>query len=520
MSPFHRAARPTVRVMIAALLTSGLAACSAGASDHAGHDDVLDVVGQFEVHSIEPTTAAGVFTRLGAVETLVTVDAEGEMRPGLATGWSTEDGRVWRFQLREGATFHDGTAVTAKAAAAALTTALETGASTLTEAGVKRISADGNDVIVTLGEAFGPLPAVLAHTSAQILAPASYDKAGKVTKVIGSGPYEVTDVEIPSRVDLAASEHWDGPAPAIDTVEYQVVSRAENRALMVESGQADIALGMDPTSLQRLRKSDAVRIESALLPRTIVLKLNAADPLLADVRVREALSLALDREGIATAVLREQEIAADQLFPPTLEGWHQEEIEPLTHDVERARTLLEDAGFTPGEDGTLARDGKPLTLSLLTFPDRPELPLIAAAIQEQLAGIGVEVDVQVENSSEIPLRHQNGTLQLALFARGLALIPDPTVTLLGDYPKEGGDWGAMGWHDEKLLAALGRLKAPEATDEEVARDRREVATRLQEGLPTVPVVWYRQSLVIGEQVSDVELDPFEQDWHLDEVSWK
>ena len=520
MSSFHRGARPTLRVLIAVLITSGLGACSAGANDRSAPDERLDVVGQFEVHSIEPTTAAGVFTRLGAVETLVTVDAEGEMLPGLATEWSTDDGRTWRFALREGATFHDGTPVTAEAAAAALTTALKTGASTLTAADVTGVTADGNDVVVTLKKPFGLLPAVLAHTSTQILAPASYDAAGKVTKVIGSGPYEVTKVEVPSQVDLVASEHWDGKAPAIDNVEYQVVSRAENRALMVESGQADIALGMDPTSLQRLRKSDDVRIESVLLPRTIVLKLNAADPLLADVRVREALSLALDREGIATAVLREQEIAADQLFPPTLDGWHQDDIEPLTHDADSARDLLAEAGFKPGADGTMARDGKPLKLSLLTFPDRPELPLIAAAVQDQLAGIGVEVDVQVENSSEIPLRHQDGTLQLALFARGLALIPDPTVTLLGDYAREGGDWGALGWHDDQLIAALDRLKAPGISPADVDRDRREVATRLQEGLPTVPVVWYRQSVVTGSHVADLELDPFEQDWHLDEVSWK
>lgn len=520
MSPFHRGARPTLRVLIAIAITSGLGACSAGAADQAAPDQRLDVVGQYEVHSVEPTTAAGIFTRLGAAETLVTVDAEGEMLPGLATEWSTADGRVWRFRLREGATFHDGTPVTAEAAAAALTTALKTGVSTLTQAKVTEVAADGSDVVVTVEKAFGPLPAVLAHTSTQILAPASYDAAGKVTRIIGSGPYEVTEVKTPSRVDLSASEHWDGTAPAIDTVSYQSVSRAENRALMVESGQADIALGMDPASRQRLRKSDEVRIESALLPRTIVLKLNAADPLLADVRVREALSLALDREGIATAVLREKDIAADQLFPPTLDGWHQDDLEPLTHDVEQARALLAEAGFTPGEDGTVTRDGAPLKLSLLTFPDRPELPLIAAAVQEQLGAIGVQLDVEVENSSEIPLRHQDGTLQLALFARGLALIPDPTVTLLGDYAREGGDWGAMGWHDDRLIEALDHLTAPEVSDDQEASERREVATRLQEGLPTVPVVWYRQNVVVGSHVGELELDPFEQDWHLDEVSWK
>lgn len=520
MSPFHRGARPTLRVLLAVLITAGLSSCTARASEHTAPNARLDVVGPYEIHAIEPTTAQGIFTRLGAAETLVTVDADGTMRPGLATAWESSDGRTWRFTLRDGATFHDGSPVDARAVAHALTVARKTGASTLTEAGVAAIRADGDKVVIELGKPFAQLPAVVAHTSTQVLAPASYDATGKITRIIGSGPYRVVAVKTPSQVDLVASEHWDGAAPALEEVRYLSVARSENRALMAESGEADISLGMDPTSLQRLRSSDDVRIESALLPRTIVLKLNAADPLLADIDVRRALSLALDREAMATAVLRDPDMAADQLFPPTLEGWHQDDLAPLEHDVEQARALLEEAGFTAGSDGVLVRDGKRLAVSLLTFPDRPELPLLAAAIQDQLAKVGVAVDVRVENSSEIPARHADGSLQLALFARGLALIPDPTVTLPGDYAPEGSDWGAMGWSDTALNDALARLTAPGQSAAEVAQDRATIARSLQTGLPTVPLAWYRQSVVLGAHVSAVELDPFEQDWHLDEVEWR
>lgn len=519
--------RPSLLSAAAAVTLSlaVLTACGSnpqnGPGTAAAGNDVLDVIGPYEVHGLDPATAEGIFTRLQVAETLVDADGTGRLRPGLATEWkASKNGLVWEFTLREGAAFHDGTPVDAATVVSALETARSSEANTLSTAPITAVRAQGESVVIELSKQFAPLPAVLAATSTQILAPSSYAEDGTVAQVVGSGPYKVVDVAPPSRIELEAFDGYDGEPAAIDRVVYSSVGRAENRALMAESGQSDITFGMDPTSLQRVKGKPGVRVESALLPRTIVLKLNAGHPALSDERVRRALSMAMDRSAMATAVLRDPDIAATQMFPPSLEAWHNAGLEPLTHDVKGAALLLEEAGWTTGADGVRAKNGKPLRLSLLTFPDRSELPTMATAIQAALAEVGVAVEVRVDNSSEIPAGHADGSLDMALFTRNFALVPDPTVTLMKDYPAKGGDWGAMNWSDPGMQAALHRLAIDlDHTGSQSQSARETVAGALQDQLPVVPVSWYRQSVIVNDSVEGFALDPLERNWNLASASY-
>lgn len=519
---------PRVRAGIAlAVTTLLLAACSGAAGrdvdaasgvEEPSADQLLRLVGPFEVQSIDPSTAGGVFSRLQVAETLVDADVGGQLQPGLAERWEVADDQLeWRFWIREGAVFHDGTTVDAPAVVNALQLAREKADTPLASAPVRSIAAAGEVVRIRLDEPFAPLPAVLAHTSAQILAPASYDD-GTVVSVIGTGPYEIAELRQPDRVDVVASDDWQGEPPAITRVRYEAVGRAETRALMAESGQSHLTFGMDPTSLRRVDGADGIRIESVTLPRTIQLKANADHESLAEVTVRRALSMALDREAMAAALLRDPEMAATQLFPPSLEDWHQADIDPLVHDPDGARQLLEDAGWQVGEDGIRVRDGQRLALELRTFTDRPELPILATAIQAAFADVGVALDVRIGNSSDIPAGHQDGSLQLALYARNFALVPDPTVTLIGDFGPEGGDWGAMGWTDPTLSGLLADMTADVTTGEDAER-RSQVAGILQTELPVIPVAWYRQSAVVDQDLEGVMLDPLERSWLLTGMSW-
>ncbi len=497
-----------------------LAGCGGGA-EPAERDPnrPLTVVGQFEVHSVDPATAAGAFTRLQVAETLVDTDLRGVLEPGLATQWKVSaDQREWRFSLPTGVVFHDGTALTAENVASALNIA-RTKDGPLADVAVREIAADGpSTVVVRLRTPFAPLPAVLADTSAQILAPASYQGDGTVTEVIGSGPYRVQQLKIPQGIEITAFDRWRGKQPAVERVSYQAVGRSESRALMAESGQAEVTFGLDPVSLNRLRKDDDLRIDAITQPRTIQLKVNAGHPTLRDVRVRRALSLALDRSAMATALLRDPEMAATQLFPPSLPDWNQPSLAPLTHDLSAARALLTEAGWTPGTDAVLTKAGRPLTLTLRTFPDRPELPVLATAIQAQLKKLGVTVDVQVGNSSEIPAGHQDGTLELALYARNFSLVPDPLVTMLTDFAPKGADWGAMGWTSPALTRTLTDL-ADGIDSAGAAAGRRQVAEIMQAELPVIPVAWYRMSAAVNTQIDGLTIDPLERSWRLADLSW-
>ena len=494
-------------------------ACSAPAADRAaGTEEVLRVAGPFELHSLQPVESSGLFTRLEVTETLVSSDLEGELVPGLATGWTTSrDGLTWSFDLPADAEFHDGTPVTADAVAASLQASYAEEASPLAAAPVGTIAARDDAVRIELEESYPALPAVLTHFSTAVLAPAAYDD-GRVTEVIGTGPYEVESVELPARVDVTAfEEHRDG-APAITDVEFQAVGRAESRALLAASDQAEVVFGLEPAGRERVDAAAGVGMVSSLQPRSLMMKVNVEDPVLGDLRVRRALSQALDREAMADAVLRESELAATQLFPASLTAWHRPDLEPLAHDPRAARDLLAQAGWTPGENGVMERDGRPLRLTLTTYPDRPELPALATAIQGSLEEVGFDVDVDVTSSSEIPVRHGDGSLQLGLLAKHLALVTDPLVTVEEMLADGGSDWGAMGWRDDEVAAAIDELEA--GTDDAAAdADRALVAETLQRELPLVPVAWYRMNAAVSERVEGFVMDPLERTWHLSEASW-
>jgi peptide/nickel transport system substrate-binding protein len=508
-----------------ALAASAWMARAAAASSAPPDDRVLRLVGPWELVGLDPSRTGYLFTRLQIAETLLGAQPDGSPAPGLAVGWTVApDQRAWRFPLRPGARFHDGTAVTASAVAAALRRA-QGQPGVLQLAPIVSIEADGDAVRIALARPFALLPGLLTHSATQILAPSAFDAAGRVRAVVGSGPYRIAGIAPPQSLEAAWFDGHGGPRPAVQRLRYLSAGRAETRALMAESGQADLAFALDPAAIARIRHLRQARGPSApaiaetTLPRTTVLKLNAGHRWLADPRARQALSLALDRTGIARALARAPELAATQMFPPGMPGWHQPGLAPLAHDPAAARALLAALGWAPGADGMLRRpDGEPFALTLLCFVDRPELPILATILQEQWRQVGIAVRVWVGSSSDVPAGHRSGALELALLARSFSIVPDAVGTLLQDFgTADGGDWGAMGWSDPALIDALQAL----ASDAHAPRDalRARVATLLQRDLPVIPLTWYRQVAAVGARVDGFALDPLELSYRLTDLRW-
>ncbi len=297
---------------------------------------------------------------------------------------------------------------------------------------------------------------------------------------------------------------------------------------MAESGDADVVFTLDPASRARLARHDRLALHAEPLPRTIVFKLNAEHPFLEDERARQALGLAVDRVGIAAGLLRHPEAAAAELFPASLGPWHLGLntngglAADVAQDVERARELLTQLGWQANGRGMLERDGEPFQLTLRTFSDRPELPLVATALQDQWRDIGVALEVAVGNASEIPSGHRDGSLELGLMARNYGLVPDPLGTLLDDFGTDpetmGGDWGAMGWRDADVAAWLDTLRQ-EADMDARAELAGQVARRLNEAMPVVPVAWYQQTAAVNAELEGFSIDPLERSYRIDELRW-
>lgn len=477
------------------------------------NDGVLDVAAPFEIKGADPSLSGDIFLKMDIAETLVNADTTGRLLPGLAENWSvSDDGHKWRFVLREGVSFHDGSPFTAAAAAAALDIA-RAKKGLLSNAPIESIAADGSDLVISLKEPFGALPAFLAEYRSQILAPSAYSADGMATSVIATGPFKVTELQAPMSLRTKRNETYWGDKPAIENASYSAIGRAETRALMAESGDADFVFNLDPASVQRLSSVDNVEIFSVSIPRTLMLKLNAADPHFDTVNERKALSLAIDRAGLASAILR-YPAAADQMFPPAMAEWHEQGASPLSFDPEAAKSLLAQEGWTPGADGTLEKDGQRFEVELLTYPDRPELPLVAAVLEQMFADVGIKAVINSTNFSEIPAKHADGTLQLALFARNFGLVPDPIGTLLQDYAP-GGDWGAMGWENKELTGLVGKLAKGTGSES----DRARVSAILNEELPVIPIAWYQQTAAASKAVTGAFVDPYERSFGLRSMTW-
>ncbi|UYG07110.1 ABC transporter substrate-binding protein [Halomonas sp. M4R1S46] len=502
--------------LLAATLTAGLIAGLSSQTTLA--DDRLDIVAPWEINSADPSRAGHVFLRMQVAETLVDTDREGRLVPGLAQRWEpSPEGHRWRFVLREGVRFHDGSPLSAQSVVAALERAAAR-PGMLSQAPIEAIEADGQAVVLRLSRPYALLPALLAHSSTQILAPAAFDDDGDAVAVIGTGPYAVTALQTPQRLTVERFDDYWGEPASIEAASYLAAPRGETRALMAQSGDADVVFTLDPASRLRLARQPNLTLATTPLPRTVTVKLNAAHPALADTSTRRALSLAVNRQGIARGVMRTPEAAANQLFPPALADWHRREPATPARDLDAARTLLDDQGWTLGDDGIRTRDGRRLALTLTTFADRPELPIIATALQDQWRELGVDVSVNVGNASEIPAGHHDGSLEMGLMARNYGLVPDPLATLREDFGPEGGDWGAMNWSDPQLTALLESLT--ETPPGEARRDQAHaVAELLDAALPVIPVAWYQQTAAVNDRLDGFSLDPLERSYRLTDLSW-
>lgn len=473
----------------------------------------------WEITSVDPAISGFALQKLQIFENLVDATTDGVLRPGLATDWSaSEDGLIWRFNLRKGVSFHDGTKFNSASAAKALQRAASQ-PGILKKAPISEIEADGDALVIKLDRPFAALPSLLTHATTIIPAPSAFDGEGRPVKGIGTGPFKVEKFSPPLGLDVVRFEDYWGEAPSIEKARYLASSRAETRALMAESGDANLVFTLDPSGYSRLKSVDAVEVRAVPIPRVVALKVNAGHPFFSEPDARQALSLAIDREGIAAGITRFPDAFATQLFPPVLDGWHDESLPLLGYDPEKAKELLAGLGWKPGDDGILEKDGKRFSVLLRTFPDRPELPLMATALQDQWGEIGIELEVSVASYSEIPAGHQDGSLHVALYARNYGLTPDPIGTVLQDYGTGGGDWGAMNWNAPEVAEALEIIAANE--DNEVRAPLiAKVTKAIHEGLPVIPLVFYQHTVAISDDLQDVILDPSQRTYGLDLMSWK
>lgn len=486
------------------------------------NDKEFRVAQPWEFNSLNPRNSGYVFERAGVIEHLAITEPDGRIVPSIAESWGANaEATEWRFVIRKGVKFHDGTDATPKAIREGFEKLLPN-MTNLKQAGLNAVSNDEDGVVFHLDRPFGPFPAYLIHFASPVLAPGSFDAEGNVTKLIGTGPFRLVEARFPREAVLVANDDYWGQKPSIRKIILNTYDNGETRGNVAIAGDAELVAGVPPTAIDRVIAGGNMRIERTLAPWTHMVLINVAKPQFSELATRRALSLAMDRAGIATSIMRNPALTATQYFPSVLPGWHTPGLEPFKRDVEAANSLLDEAGWVRGSDGIRVKSGVRFAGSLRTFANRPEFPVIATALQSQFAEIGFELTISIGEWQAIVEGQRDGTLDLALSSQNIAAQIDPIGTVNLDFANDepsGSATGATNWRNDDFRANVAAYLGETDEDKKSAL-RRAIATTIHEELPVLPVCWYEQIAGYSTEIEGAVADPLEKRYLIERMAWK
>jgi len=288
-----------------------------------------------------------------AVETLVKLDKDGNLKPGLADTWQVAgDGLSITFKLHSGVKFQDGTAMDANAVKFSFDRLLNPDVKSpqrSTFNSIKSVDAvDPATVRLNLKEPAPYLLAGLTATTSAVISPASVTAGGNTmtnyTTPVGTGPYSFKEYVKGSKVTLEKFKDYWGAKPYYDSVVFSIVPEAGTRETLLQAGQVDMIILPNTPDIPALQKNPAVKVLLASSNRTIFVALNTRDAALQDPRVRQALNYAVNKEDIIKNVLFGAAEPMQGPMAPSLFGYCQTNAYP--YDPDKAKSLLQQAGAT------------------------------------------------------------------------------------------------------------------------------------------------------------------------------
>ncbi|WP_440947586.1 ABC transporter substrate-binding protein [Methanosarcina sp. T3] len=501
-----------------------LAVMGAGCTDQEQQEELqtLSISGQWSPNTIDPHLSGYIPQRLGYAETLVGVDYEGKIAPSLAESWEVSgDGKNWTFILRDGVRFHDGTPFTAGIMKTSLERSFVQSEAIFGKIPVSAIEVPDNLTLeISLDSPFPSLPAYLSRAESAALAPGSYDAEGNVVKPVGTGPFIFESWKPEEEVVVVKNPDYWGQAASVDKVIYRIIPETLTRKLLLDSKEIQIAMILSPEIAEEYTEKADYSVLQQPIARVRMIGFNTEKEPFDDKRVRQAVNYAIDREAIVTYVLHGYGTTAAGLFPPNF-YWANQEIAPYTYDTEKAKSLLEEAGWTDTDgDGTLDKDGRPLKITLVTYPERAELPPIAEVIEQQLRKVGFETELQILNTDAANSLRNKGEFDIFLVGRGLLFVPDPDEIMMTDYHSSGTSidgWGAYHWHNDSVdeLIEQSRTTSDMAARKELYD---EVQAIVVEEAPVAYLNYYVNIDVATSNIEGYRLHPTEYSLHLENVS--
>jgi peptide/nickel transport system substrate-binding protein len=375
-----------IRAFVVLAILVPLFACSAKPDP-----DMLVMVIESSPTNLDPRVGLDAYSeRIDELlfDDLCTRDEHLNVQPGLAERWEIPDPLTYVFHLHRDVKFHDGRPLTSRDVKWTFDSILQ-GKIRSTKAAayrlVNRVDApDDSTVVFHLKE---PFVTFLWNVSDGAIGIVPYGSGDEISRhPIGSGPFRFVSAEPDKEVIIERNDGYWGKRAHLKRVRIAVVPDATTRALELRKGSADIAVtslsGDTVLALERESNLEVLRAPGTVLG---YLAFNTREPVLKDVRVRQAVAYAIDRNAIIHYLLRDFARPAYSLLPP--ESWaYNGDVPHYDYNPDRARQLLEQAGYP-------AVNGVRFHLTMKTSTE--ESPrLVAAVLQQQLREVGIALDIR------------------------------------------------------------------------------------------------------------------------------
>jgi peptide/nickel transport system substrate-binding protein len=341
--------------------------------------------------------------------TLLERDYDGSYKPGLATSWDVgPDGKVYTFHLRTGVKFHSGKAFSSADVKYTFERWLSIPTSP-TSFGIKPIdhvdAPDPQTVVFTLKQPYNIFLDQIAGSYAVILNQEAVDKAGKdygISAVDGTGPFKFVSWTRNQEINFVRNDDytWNSsiftnPGPAyVDGVKIRIIPEDNTRVAEFQAGNVHLVQDVPQGDVDRLDKTQGVSIVRYDQLQTTYIGLNSAKPPFDDVKVRQAVALAINRDEIVTGANFGLAKPATTMLTPETPYFLASSLQTApSFDLTKAGSLLDQAGWTMGSGGIRQKGGQQLVMPLWVINDSTTV-LQAQILEQQLARVGIKVDTK------------------------------------------------------------------------------------------------------------------------------
>jgi peptide/nickel transport system substrate-binding protein len=448
-------------------------------------------------------------------ESLLAFDERLRLVPAIAERLENPTPTTYVAALRRGVSFHDGRELTSGDVVHTFRTTLDPAFASPRRGGFRGLrSVDALDrytVVFSLSEPFASFPVNLAGL--QIVP----EGAGTEMRShpIGTGPYKFVRYAVDDRVDLAAFDHYrDGP-PRNKGLLLKIVPDEVMRGLELRKGTVDIVINdVSPDILYQLEKDP--RLQTATAPGVDYqyIGLNLRDPILRDVRVRQAIAHAVDRRAIVDYLRRGLATPAPGLLPP-LSWAFEPDVVQFAHEPARAKSLLDDAGYPdPDGDGPAPRFALTLKVSNLEFNR-----LQSTVIQQDLRRVGIALDVRSHEFATLYADILSANFQMFTLQWTAGSLADPDMLRRVFHSDQTPPAGFNRGHYSNPRVDRLLNEASRERDETARRHLfSEVQRIVAEDVPYVSL-WHKTNFVIAQQtLSGLRLTPLADLFFLKDVA--